>query len=138
MTMSWGGEFESKERAMNRLRVVVPVALLITFALLFNVFRSVGLSLVVGGGRAVVILGVGHADLQTVPARIAGGRVSFQVPGRPTPLAFDARLKNGRLLGTVKDMLANGLELERKRTGGLPTKLGDHWVVHHEHGNGRQ
>lgn len=40
-----------------------------------------------------------------------------------------------RLLDVVKDQLAKGLELERKRKGGLPTKLGDHWVVHHEHGH---
>jgi uncharacterized protein len=65
-------------------------------------------SLVVGRGRAVVILGVGHADLQTVPASIAGTRVRFQLPGRPTPLAFDAHLENGRLLGTVKQGLALG------------------------------
>jgi formamidopyrimidine-DNA glycosylase len=39
-----------------------------------------------------------------------------------------------RLLDAIATTLANGLELERKRTGGLPTKLGDHWVVHHEHG----
>ena len=53
------------------------------------------ISLVVGGGRAVVALGVGHADVQTVPARIDGGHVRFQLPGRPTPLVFDARLTSG-------------------------------------------
>ena len=39
--------------------------------------------------------------------------------------------------GTIEkvfESLAHGLELERKRTGGLPTKIGDHWIVHHEHG----
>ena len=30
MTIEWGGEFENKERAMARLELVVPVALLIT------------------------------------------------------------------------------------------------------------
>jgi len=39
-----------------------------------------------------------------------------------------------RLLQAIDTTLASGLDLERKRTGGLPTKLGDHWVVHHEHG----
>lgn len=38
--VEWGGEFESKERAMRRLQLVVPVALLITLALLFNAFGS--------------------------------------------------------------------------------------------------
>lgn len=39
-----------------------------------------------------------------------------------------------RLLSAVDDVLAGGLELERQRGGGLPTKLGDHWIVHHRHG----
>jgi len=39
-----------------------------------------------------------------------------------------------RLLDAIKETLDNGLAVERKRTGGLPTKVGDHWVVHHEHG----
>ena len=36
MVIDWGGEFESKERSMQRLRLVVPVALLVTLALLFK------------------------------------------------------------------------------------------------------
>ena len=35
-----------------------------------------------------------------------------------------------RLLVAVGEVLAEGLEQERKRSGGLPTKLGDHWIVH--------
>jgi len=40
-----------------------------------------------------------------------------------------------RLVDAVRGALADGLEAERQRTGGLPTKLGDHWVVHHKHGS---
>jgi formamidopyrimidine-DNA glycosylase len=39
-----------------------------------------------------------------------------------------------RLLGSVAAALADGLEHERKRTGGLPTKIGDHWRVHNRYG----
>ncbi len=35
-----------------------------------------------------------------------------------------------RLVDAVRAALADGLTIERRRTGGLPTKLGDHWVVH--------
>ena len=49
VTVEWGGEFESKERAMTRLELVVPVALLITLILLFNAFGAVQ----PGGARAV-------------------------------------------------------------------------------------
>lgn len=38
-----------------------------------------------------------------------------------------------RLLDAIRDVLAGGLEHERARTGGLPNKLGDHWIVHHKH-----
>jgi cobalt-zinc-cadmium resistance protein CzcA len=37
---TWGGEFENQERAMARLRLVIPLALLITFLLLFSAFGS--------------------------------------------------------------------------------------------------
>jgi cobalt-zinc-cadmium resistance protein CzcA len=39
--MTWGGEFENQERAMKRLTLVIPLALLITFLLLFSAFGSV-------------------------------------------------------------------------------------------------
>ncbi len=35
-----------------------------------------------------------------------------------------------RLVEAVGSVLAEGLAVERRRRGGLPTKLGDHWVVH--------
>jgi len=34
------------------------------------------------------------------------------------------------LVDGVRAVLVEGLEVERRRTGGLPTKVGDHWVVH--------
>jgi formamidopyrimidine-DNA glycosylase len=39
-----------------------------------------------------------------------------------------------RLLESTRGTLDEALEVERKRTGGLPTKLGDHFVVHHKAG----
>jgi heavy metal efflux system protein len=39
--MTWGGEFENQQRAMARLRLVLPLALVITFLLLFSSFGSV-------------------------------------------------------------------------------------------------
>jgi cobalt-zinc-cadmium resistance protein CzcA len=38
---TWGGEFENQERAMARLKLVIPLALLITFLLLFSAFGSI-------------------------------------------------------------------------------------------------
>ena len=39
-----------------------------------------------------------------------------------------------RLVAALRTVLAAGLEAERRRTGGLPPKVGDHWVVHGRHG----
>jgi formamidopyrimidine-DNA glycosylase len=40
-----------------------------------------------------------------------------------------------RLLASIDAVLAEGLEVERRRSGGLPTKVGDHWVVHKRAGS---
>jgi formamidopyrimidine-DNA glycosylase len=39
------------------------------------------------------------------------------------------------LLGAVRTILAEALEVERRRTGGLPTKIGDHFTVHGRYGS---
>ena len=36
----WGGEFENQQRAMKRLTLVLPLALLLTFLLLFSAFGT--------------------------------------------------------------------------------------------------
>jgi formamidopyrimidine-DNA glycosylase len=38
------------------------------------------------------------------------------------------------LLTTTRGVLDEALEVERGRTGGLPTKLGDHFIVHNRYG----
>ncbi len=39
-----------------------------------------------------------------------------------------------RLVVAIQAVLAAGLAVERRRRGGLPTKVGDHWVVHRRAG----
>ncbi|MGH9009048.1 MAG: DNA-formamidopyrimidine glycosylase family protein [Acidimicrobiia bacterium] len=39
-----------------------------------------------------------------------------------------------RLIAALHKVLADGLAAERRRSGGLPPKVGDHWVVHGRHG----
>lgn len=38
------------------------------------------------------------------------------------------------LIAAVRDILTDALEVERRRSGGLPTKIGDHFVVHNRAG----
>ena len=116
---------------MKRLVVAIPLVLILCAASQAADSQLAGswtgtytlngpgqISVAVAGGRAVVALGVGHADVQTVSARITGERIRFQLPGRPAPLAFDARLANGRLLGTVRQGPARGTF--RARRGAAP------------------
>ncbi|MBL8919402.1 MAG: efflux RND transporter permease subunit [Myxococcaceae bacterium] len=72
MQLEWGGEFENKERAMNRLLVVVPVALVITLLLLFKAFDSMG--------RAVL-------TLLNVPFALTGGVLGLWLFGMPVSVA---------------------------------------------------
>jgi formamidopyrimidine-DNA glycosylase len=43
--------------------------------------------------------------------------------------------ERARLLEAVREVLAEALAVERKRTGGLPTKIGDHFTVHGRYGS---
>ena len=65
-------------------------------------------SLTVSGKRAFVALGVGHADLQSVPLVASGARLRFQLPGRPSALVFDGTVSGGRLKGTVRQGALRG------------------------------
>ena len=57
--------------------------------------------------RAVVSLAAGHPARTVVPARVAGNRIRFSLPGRPG-LVFDGRLKRGRLSGTFRQGALRG------------------------------
>jgi cobalt-zinc-cadmium resistance protein CzcA len=67
-TLTWSGEFENQERAMQRLSVVVPISLLLIFVLLFDAFKSFKTALLV---------------LLNVPLALIGGFVAlwiFSIP----------------------------------------------------------
>ena len=65
--LTWGGQFENQQRAMKRLKIVVPLAILLIFLMLFgsvNSFRSAVLILtnlpfaLVGGIMAIYLLNI--------------------------------------------------------------------------------
>ncbi len=54
-----------------------------------------------------------------------------------SPYASLAKLdaeERDRLVTSLREVLTDALEVERRRTGGLPTKLGDHFTVHNRYG----
>ncbi|MGA1368848.1 MAG: efflux RND transporter permease subunit, partial [Blastocatellia bacterium] len=73
--ITWGGQFENQERATRRLFVVVPMALLVIFALLFVMFGSVRYALLI---------------LLNVPFALVGGIAALWV--RSLPLTLSASI----------------------------------------------
>ncbi|MGN6108789.1 MAG: efflux RND transporter permease subunit [Kofleriaceae bacterium] len=80
----WGGEFENQQRAMARLRVVVPIALVIVLVLLFSAL---------GSGRGA------FAVLATAPFALTGGIFGLAIAG--IPLSVSAAVGFIALLGQV-------------------------------------
>jgi len=68
----WGGEFESKERAMHRLSVLVPLVLVLTLVLLFYAFGSISLAILV---------------LLNVPFALIGGAIGLWLVDMPLSIS---------------------------------------------------
>jgi heavy metal efflux system protein len=64
--VTWGGEFENQQRAMGRLRIIVPVSVFLIFVLLFNAFNSV---------KSAILI------LVNVPFALIGGIVALLLTG---------------------------------------------------------
>ena len=64
--VTWGGQFEQQQRAMARLQVMVPLALLLIFILLYINFRAV---------RPVFII------LVNIPLALVGGVLGLKISG---------------------------------------------------------
>ncbi|NVB80845.1 MAG: efflux RND transporter permease subunit [Kofleriaceae bacterium] len=80
----WGGEFENQQRAMARLQVVVPVALVIVLVLLFSAL---------GSARSA------FAVLAIAPFALTGGLFGLRIAG--IPLSVSAAVGFIALLGQV-------------------------------------
>jgi cobalt-zinc-cadmium resistance protein CzcA len=115
--IEWGGEFENQQRASARLALVVPVALLLIFLVLFSTFGSVRQSLLV---------------LSNIPFALIGGVVALAVTGEylsvPASVGFIALLGiavlNGVMLVTWFNQLrAMGRPLEEVVVEGAKRRL---------------
>ncbi len=88
--ISWGGQFENQQRAAQRLMLVVPVALLLIFFLLFSTFGSLRQASLV---------------MSNVPLALIGGIAALAVSGEylsvPASVGFIALLGIAVLNGVV-------------------------------------
>jgi cobalt-zinc-cadmium resistance protein CzcA len=101
---AWGGEFENQARAVERLEVVVPVAVLLVLGLLYAAMSS---------GRSAL------AILATVPFSLSGGAFALLVAG--IPISVSAVIGFIALLGQVSLMGVLMLSAaETRRRAGEP------------------
>ncbi|AMW85888.1 Cobalt-zinc-cadmium resistance protein CzcA [Pseudomonas yamanorum] len=71
---SWGGQFEQLKEASERLRIVVPVALLLVFGLLFMMFNNLKDGLLVFTGIPFALTGgIMALWLRDIPLSISAG-----------------------------------------------------------------
>jgi len=115
--VTWGGEFENQQRAMARLRIVIPLALMITFLLLFSAFGSIF-------DAALILF--------NVPFALVGG--IFALGAADMPLSVSAAVGFIALLGqavlngvlvvaAIRGRLANGQPLQDAVVQGTRDRL---------------
>ena len=84
--MTWGGQFENQQRAIARLKVIVPLSILMIFILLFWAFRAIQPALLVilmvpftliGGMAGLAIAGL-HLSVSAAVGFIAVAGISVQ------------------------------------------------------------
>src|SRR5213593_2626943 len=103
--ITWGGEFENQQRAMKRLALIVPVSVLLIFALLLNAFGS--------AKNAALIL-------MNVPFALIGGIFALKMTGIhlsvSAAIGFIALFGQAVLNGVVMVSYFNQLRDEGMRT----------------------
>lgn len=85
-TMTWGGQFENQQRAIKRLKVIVPLSILLIFVLLFWAFKSMRKALLIilmvpftliGGLAGLGLAGL-HLSVSAAVGFIAVAGISVQ------------------------------------------------------------
>jgi cobalt-zinc-cadmium resistance protein CzcA len=114
---TWGGQFEQMISAVRRLRVVVPVALLLIFALLFGAFGTVKPAMLVFTGVPLALTGgVAALWLRGIPLSISAGVGFIALSG--------VAVLNGLVLVTfVNKLRREGNSVEESIVRGALTRL---------------
>jgi heavy metal efflux system protein len=114
---TWGGTFEQLQSAARRLQIVVPVALLLVFVLLFAMFNNVKDGLLVFTGVPFALTGgIVALWLRDIPLSISAG-VGF------IALSGVAVLNGLVMIAFIRSLRENGLPLDRAISEGALTRL---------------
>jgi len=117
-TLDWGGQFENQQRAMKKLMLAVPLAILVIFGLLMATFSKLKHAL-------LVILNVPFALIGGVMGLWVGG-LYLSVPALVGLIAlFGVAILNGLVLVSTINSLreTEGLPLEEAIEQGAETRL---------------
>jgi cobalt-zinc-cadmium resistance protein CzcA len=115
--LTWGGEFENQQRALARLRLVIPIALLLTFLLLFSTFGKLFDSFII---------------MAVVPLALLGGVVGLAVAGMPLSVSAavgfiallgQAVLNGVLIVSAIRTRLARGEGVEYAVVQGTRERL---------------
>jgi cobalt-zinc-cadmium resistance protein CzcA len=113
----WGGEFENQQRAMARLRLIVPLSVFLIFVLLFHAFGSVR-------NASLILL--------NVPFALVGGVIALLITGIPLSVSaaigfialFGAAVLNGVVMVSYINQLREaGTPLMPAVVQGAQTRL---------------
>lgn len=114
---AWGGQFEQLQSAARRLQIVVPVALLLVFTLLFMMFGNVKDGLLVFSGIPFALTGgLVALWLRGIPLSISAA-VSFIV------LSGVAVLNGLVMIAFIRSLREQGLPLDQALVEGALTRL---------------
>jgi cobalt-zinc-cadmium resistance protein CzcA len=115
--IEWGGQFENLQRAQTRLMIVVPVALLMIFALLYLSFSSIRLAaLVFTAIPFAVIGGVAALWVRDLPFSISAG-VGFIA-------LFGVAVLNGLVMVTfIRQLRLGGMSVDDAVAEGCHVRL---------------
>lgn len=115
--VDYGGTFEQLISAKQRLMIVVPVALLLIFGLLFMAFNSARAALLVFSGVPLALTGgIAALMLRDIPLSISAG-VGF------IALSGVAVLNGVVMLSFIRDLESKGRPLEEAIIEGALTRL---------------
>jgi cobalt-zinc-cadmium resistance protein CzcA len=115
--LSWGGQFENQQRAMNKLMIVGPISIGLILLLLFITFKSVNLSLLV---------------ISNLPFALIGGIFSLYISGLylsvPASVGFivlfGVAVLNGIVLvSQISQLREEGMELQEAIRKGSHNRL---------------
>lgn len=115
--VEYGGTFEQLQSAATRLQIVVPLALLLIFGLLFTLFGSVRDAAIVFSGVPLALTGgVAALALRDIPMSISAG-IGF------IALSGVAVLNGVVMLSFIKDLRERGMALDEAIREGALTRL---------------